>query len=135
MKIDHRRLMVISSWKQMACWSLLGIVLHVGASLPLGSALAQNVAKPEVKAAEPAEAQPAAVDKEGAQPATQVGVEGPKVVYENSVNTRWKIGTKVRTRAGRAVDVLMTFPVPTNCLLYTSPSPRDLSTSRMPSSA
>ena len=24
---------------------------------------------------------------------------------------------------------------PTNCLLYTSPSPRDLSTSRMPSSA
>ena len=114
MKIDHRRLMVISSWKQMACWSLLGIVLHVGASLPLGSALAQNVAKPEVKAAEPAEAQPAAVDKEGAQPATQVGVEGPKVVYENSVNTRWKIGTKVRTRAGRAVDVLMTFPVPTN---------------------
>ena len=25
--------------------------------------------------------------------------------------------------------------VPNNCLLYTSPSPRDLSTSRMPSSA
>ena len=27
------------------------------------------------------------------------------------------------------------FPAPKNCLLYTSPSPRDLSTSRMPSSA
>ena len=26
-------------------------------------------------------------------------------------------------------------PVPRSCLLYTSPSPRDLSTSRMPSSA
>ena len=27
------------------------------------------------------------------------------------------------------------FDTPNNCLLYTSPSPRDLSTSRMPSSA
>ena len=27
------------------------------------------------------------------------------------------------------------FPCPATCLLYTSPSPRDLSTSRMPSSA
>ena len=27
------------------------------------------------------------------------------------------------------------YPMPKNCLLYTSPSPRDLSSSRMPSSA
>ena len=35
-------------------------------------------------------------------------------------------------RAVRAVDALSRF---SDCLLYTSPSPRDLSTSRMPSSA
>ena len=35
---------------------------------------------------------------------------------------------RVRQRDGEAVDV-------GRCLLYTSPSPRDLSTSRMPSSA
>ena len=33
----------------------------------------------------------------------------------------------------RTMDVLMSSGV--GCLLYTSPSPRDLSTSRMPSSA
>ena len=41
----------------------------------------------------------------------------------------------------RAVDnfpisgIKMDFPFTKSCLLYTSPSPRDLSTSRMPSSA
>ena len=32
-------------------------------------------------------------------------------------------------------DDRIVFEEPTDCLLYTSPSPRDLSTSRMPSSA
>ena len=32
-------------------------------------------------------------------------------------------------------ELLCEFAVPNDCLLYTSPSPRDLSTSRMPSSA
>ena len=32
-------------------------------------------------------------------------------------------------------DVVLSSVKPTGCLLYTSPSPRDLSTSRMPSSA
>ena len=36
-------------------------------------------------------------------------------------------------RAGSAIPWLTGWPV--TCLLYTSPSPRDLSTSRMPSSA
>ena len=33
------------------------------------------------------------------------------------------------------VTIAETLPCGTSCLLYTSPSPRDLSTSRMPSSA
>ena len=33
------------------------------------------------------------------------------------------------------IELLSGFKQPGNCLLYTSPSPRDLSTSRMPSSA
>ena len=37
--------------------------------------------------------------------------------------------------AHATLDVFRTEPLPTTCLLYTSPSPRDLSTSRMPSSA
>ena len=36
---------------------------------------------------------------------------------------------------GRVLDVLVEEGLDKNCLLYTSPSPRDLSTSRMPSSA
>ena len=35
----------------------------------------------------------------------------------------------------KAGETSETFKVMENCLLYTSPSPRDLSTSRMPSSA
>ena len=37
--------------------------------------------------------------------------------------------------AAIVVDLLMGHPQVSDCLLYTSPSPRDLSTSRMPSSA
>ena len=36
---------------------------------------------------------------------------------------------------GTVIDKLMESLIVTPCLLYTSPSPRDLSTSRMPSSA
>ena len=115
MKTRHRWLTGVSSWKQMACWSLFGIVLHACALLPLESALAQDLAEPELKAAEAEEVKPTAADKDVlAPPASQVDAEGPQVVYENSINTRWKIGAKVRTGAGRAVDVRMTFPVPAN---------------------
>jgi len=37
--------------------------------------------------------------------------------------------------AGADINMLKAAEPPYNCLLYTSPSPRDLSTSRMPSSA
>ena len=46
----------------------------------------------------------------------------PEMAEESSQNHAW--GQEAETEAGRDV-----------CLLYTSPSPRDLSTSRMPSSA
>ena len=39
------------------------------------------------------------------------------------------------SNAGRRLDWLPVTSLPEHCLLYTSPSPRDLSTSRMPSSA
>ena len=42
-----------------------------------------------------------------------------------------KVDTKYKTLNGDSVDAIQ----PGSCLLYTSPSPRDLSTSRMPSSA
>ena len=114
MRTDHRWLTVIFSWKQMACWSLVGIVVQASVLLPLGSALVQDVAKPEVKAVDPEEAKPDAVEEGSDQPDLPVVVEGPKVLYENSVSTRWKVGAKVRTGSGRAVDVLITFPVPSN---------------------
>jgi len=63
MKTRHRWLTGVSSWKQMACWSLFGIVLHACALLPLESALAQDLAEPELKAAEAEEVKPAAADK------------------------------------------------------------------------
>ena len=40
-----------------------------------------------------------------------------------------------RIDANKSVDVIIRTEVIETCLLYTSPSPRDLSTSRMPSSA
>ena len=51
------------------------------------------------------------------------------MVYDDGVTTR--LGENhyiMTTTTGGAANVL-------GCLLYTSPSPRDLSTSRMPSSA
>ena len=52
--------------------------------------------------------------------------------------TRRQFPLKVRMviqQAGMAMLLLLIIVVIYNCLLYTSPSPRDLSTSRMPSSA
>ena len=53
--------------------------------------------------------------------------------YSKETGTRW------RFRTNKPKELLVGNPVyddnPYSCLLYTSPSPRDLSTSRMPSSA
>ena len=43
--------------------------------------------------------------------------------------------TSFKNLSGDAIKYLKIFIMDTLCLLYTSPSPRDLSTSRMPSSA
>ena len=52
-----------------------------------------------------------------------------------SVPIMWFL-TAVCFVAQKSTDYMHgTHPVTTTCLLYTSPSPRDLSTSRMPSSA
>ena len=73
----------------------------------------------------------------------------PREVLETLLETEQSLGRKRRTRWGpRTVDLDLllyddlqmvedglTIPHPWICLLYTSPSPRDLSTSRMPSSA
>ena len=54
----------------------------------------------------------------GLEEACQVVVKAGNAKFDESVDVAIRLG----------VD-------PKNCLLYTSPSPRDLSTSRMPSSA
>ena len=43
--------------------------------------------------------------------------------------------TQIKTRAEQATGMVFSHALSGRCLLYTSPSPRDLSTSRMPSSA
>ena len=78
--------------------------------LPASSVVAQDVAAPEAKAEE-ANADKPANEQPDTPPATAAG---PKVVYEDSVNTRWKIGAKIVTGSGRATNVFMTFPVPAN---------------------
>ena len=71
------------------------------------------------------------------------------ISFSNPVESKWQIGAVIVGGAGSAQNMLLTIPVPNDwpeqtvtvmeekipCLLYTSPSPRDLSTSRMPSSA
>ena len=44
-------------------------------------------------------------------------------------------GAEVGEMIDKVTDTMYTCAASSNCLLYTSPSPRDLSTSRMPSSA
>ena len=58
------------------------------------------------------------------------------VVADNSeeMNTALEYACARSKKTGRKI-IIATFIEPLDCLLYTSPSPRDLSTSRMPSSA
>ena len=56
----------------------------------------------------------------------------------NTGDRYWNIGYHIWEDAGQTVlgaPSVFNFYLPGHCLLYTSPSPRDLSTSRMPSSA
>ena len=87
---------------------LLTLVL-TGSLLPSTSADAQDLATPEAKAEQADAGEPK--DQQPDTPATAVG---PTVAAENSVETRWKIGSKIVTGSGRATDILMTFPVPSN---------------------
>ena len=48
---------------------------------------------------------------------------------------KFKMGASAAKNLNRSTMVVETNTKYINCLLYTSPSPRDLSTSRMPSSA
>ena len=60
-------------------------------------------------------------------------------VVNTSPHTRDEVRALIKQKAPAAVLPLLSEPAPCQynitCLLYTSPSPRDLSTSRMPSSA
>ena len=110
MKNSNRRLTAKSALKQSLAYGFL-LTLALGVwLLPSGSALAQVEVTPETKAKEadpdkPVEGQP------DTPPST---AEGIKIVEENSVETRWKIGAKIVTGSGRATDVFVTFPVPSN---------------------
>ena len=59
--------------------------------------------------------------------------EKAEIVVPNFSLQKW-ISLQLAQRVGIAVN-LRFLPLEKACLLYTSPSPRDLSTSRMPSSA
>ena len=51
--------------------------------------------------------------------------------FEEAINAHFAVKSQKST-----YKIIQFYAIPTNiCLLYTSPSPRDLSTSRMPSSA
>ena len=58
----------------------------------------------------------------------QLAWDGSTLIAEEGINSLWhfKVASKMRIPDNREFKF---------CLLYTSPSPRDLSTSRMPSSA
>ena len=65
-----------------------------------------------------------------------------RTLYATSSATTYEVGTYSKDPLGRAWDIhrlnklrARFFSQNNFCLLYTSPSPRDLSTSRMPSSA
>ena len=55
-----------------------------------------------------------------------------KAIFDEDPGDRNSFVDETRTRVGKVDDNLAMVQF---CLLYTSPSPRDLSTSRMPSSA
>ena len=56
---------------------------------------------------------------------------GTKIAFTAPHRLATKAGFDILEAGGTAVEAM----VAAACLLYTSPSPRDLSTSRMPSSA
>ena len=114
---------LLNSGLSLTGWLLLTHLLVLAS--PVGLVRGQDVADPpEAKVEEKADDQaeekvedqskdqakdPVAGDSQDAPKAV-----GPKIIYENSVETRWKIGTKIVTGSGRATDVLITFPVPSN---------------------
>ena len=63
-------------------------------------------------------------------------VAAETAVYTGSVHVFGEISTTAYVDINRVVrDTIAEIGYTNTCLLYTSPSPRDLSTSRMPSSA
>ena len=62
--------------------------------------------------------------------------EGRGVFARMTITENLQMGAYTRSdKAGILADIEKMFTIFPRCLLYTSPSPRDLSTSRMPSSA
>ena len=57
------------------------------------------------------------------------------VASESSESSEWPLRISLNVDDNGKFNYLMGFDQSKDCLLYTSPSPRDLSTSRMPSSA
>lgn len=107
---NQRLITKFGSQQGLVGWLLLTLATPLIWMLPTGSTLAQEVAAPEAKAAA-VDVDPAVDGEQETPKAVDVS---PKIVYENSVETRWKIGSKIVTGAGRATDVKMTFTVPSN---------------------
>ena len=94
MKNDSQQRTVRCGWKQTSVrWLSLTLVPALFCSLVAGVTLAQDVAPPEAK---PPEA-PAGQDVDSQPEAPQTTDVGPTIVYENSVNTRWKVGVVIKT--------------------------------------
>ena len=66
--------------------------------------------------------------------AATIAVVVGQIYIGNGYRRMAETGDAISADINLLIEVL-TMPVPRTCLLYTSPSPRDLSTSRMPSSA
>ena len=69
------------------------------------------------------------------------GQQNTSVIYGTFAKLRNKVTTNGKVRLSPVIAIIshstltLVAAAYRNCLLYTSPSPRDLSTSRMPSSA
>ena len=59
----------------------------------------------------------------------------PFIVEDDNTLSPWLVESTNQSIFMLSSDKILTLVDPKPCLLYTSPSPRDLSTSRMPSSA
>ena len=77
------------------------------------------------------------VDLAGSERQSKTGATGTRLQQANNINkSLTNLGIVIETLAKNAEKKTNAFvPYRNSCLLYTSPSPRDLSTSRMPSSA